>query len=364
MAQLRPTVQKLFRAVPNLALRNVANEDVQAFLEATTRTSMERALTEFAARICYNSVRKMGSSPNFVEKILQSGHLSTAEHASFMFPVGAVSNKKSSANTQLELFRANRFFDFPKGFIAGNLRSWLEYMAVSEYTPAYEFIVAAFPDVFPGVSYLDPKEMYEFADEAPVSVPAYEHGLDGKFNLYLLAVNMGELGVSRRINTVLHNPWVRYTWLIEGVSRSLTHQLVRHRGASFSQESQRYVDFEKGQFSKKYLPFVYPEAFDADQKDALYWMYNDIEGMYEKLRDKGERKEDARFVLPNGASTRLVCSFNTKELLHFLNIRCAKDAQWEIRRLAMQMLNQAYLATPIKELKELITKYDGQDAKN
>lgn len=359
MAQLRPTVQKLFRAVPNLALRNVANEDVQAFLEATTRTSMERALTEFAARICYNSVRKMGSSPNFVEKILQSGHLSTAEHASLMFANASVLGGK----TKESLFRQNRFFDFPKGFVAGNLRSWLEYMAVSEYTPAYEFIVAAFPDVFPGVSYLDPKEMYEFADEAPVSVPAYEHGLDGKFNLYLLAVNMGELGVSRRTNTVLHNPWVRYTWLIEGVSRSLTHQLVRHRGASFSQESQRYVDFEKGQLSKKYLPFVYPESFSAEQRDKIYWMYNQIEGMYEDLR-KDERKEDARFILPNGASTRLVCSFNTKELLHFLNIRCAKDAQWEIRRLAMQMLNQAYLATPIKELKELITKYDGQDAKN
>lgn len=363
MAQLRPTVQKIFRAVPNMALRNAENEDVQAFLEATTRTTIERALTEFSARICYNSVRKMGSSPNFVEKILQSGHLSTAEHASLMFPTAFVVRPGNRSDRHNEIFRANRFFDLPKGFVAGNLRSWFEYMAVGQYSVAYEFIVSTFPDVFPGTTFLDPKELYEFSEQTPISVPAYEHGLDGKFNLYLLAVNYGELAVSHRPNTVLHSPWVRYTWLIEGVSRSLTHQLVRHRGASFSQESQRYVDFEKGQLSKKYLPFVYPESFSAEQRDKLYWMYNQIEGMYEDLRED-ERKEDARFILPNGASTRLVCSFNTKELLHFLNIRCAKDAQWEIRRLAMQMLNQAYLATPIKEFKELITKYDGQDAKD
>lgn len=352
MAQLRPTVQKLFRAVPNMALRSAANQDVHTFLEATTSTSIERALTEFSARLCYNSVRKMGSSTNFVEKILQSGHLSTAEHASLMVPAGAV------GKARLEMTSHNRFFDFPKGFVAGNMRSWLEYMAVSGYMPVYEYIVAIFPDVFPGTSYLDPKELYEFSEEAPVSVPVFEKGLDGQFNLYLLAVNMGELGVSRRTDTKLDAPWVRYTWLIEGVSRSLTHQLVRHRGASFSQESQRYVDFEKGQLSKKYLPFVYPEGIGADLNDKMFWMYDKIESMYEELREAGLRKEDARFVLPNGASTRLVCSFSTRELLHFLSIRCAKDAQWEIRRLAVQMLRQAYMATPIKEYQELLDKFD------
>jgi len=299
----------------------------------------------------------MLSGPNFVEKVLQSGHFSTAEHASLMLPAGVFHTERGQF-FEKGMRDANRFFDFPPRYVAGNMRSWLEYMAVSKYNPLYEYIVAVFPDVFPSGAYVNANEMYEFSEQAPVNVPFYEEGLNEKFNLYLLAVNPGEMNVSRRPTTILKKPWMRFTWLIEGVSRSLTHQLVRHRGASFSQESQRYVEFKGADDGKLYLPFVYPESWTLEQKESLYWANNAALTQYEAFRKDGGRREDARFILPNGAATRLVTSFNTKELLHFLDIRCAKDAQWEIRRLAIEMLKQAYLAFSIPEFSDLMVKHD------
>lgn len=301
----------------------------------------------------------MGTAPNFVEKVLHSGHLSTAEHASMVLPNGVWNGDNVEKFSALKLLRENRYFDFPWKHIAGNMRSWLEYMAISEYNPLYEYIVAVFPDVFPSSSYVSVNELYEFADQSPINVPPFEEGMNDKFNLYLLSVNFGELAFSHRAETILVNPWQRFTWLIEGVSRSLTHQLVRHRGASFSQESQRYVEFPTtGTGGKHYLPFVYPENWTLEQRDKLFWAYDAALNAYEEFRKDGGRKEDARFILPNGAATRLVVSFNTRELVHFLNIRCAKDAQWEIRRLAVQMAKQAYLASPISEFKGILEKYD------
>ena len=271
-----------------------------------------------------------------------------------MLPVSVWNGPDVQRFSKLDMFKVNRFFDFPNGFVAGNMRSWLEYMAGGRYSPLYEYIVAVFPDVFPSGAYVNVAEMYEFAEQAPVNVPFHED----IFNVYMLAVNFGELAVSRRPDTKLVKPWVRYTWLVEGVSRSLTHQLVRHRGASFSQESQRYVDFGKSSVGKSYRNFVSPEGWTPEQADKLYWMYDEIEKMYAELRTDGAKKEDARFILPNGAATRLVVSFNLPELLHFLEVRCAKDAQWEIRRLAVEMLKQAYLTTPVEELREILAKYD------
>lgn len=356
MAQLRPTVQKLFRPVVNSALANVANRDVVLFYEACNRMTIEQALTEFSARVCYNSVKKIGTAPSFVSNVLKSGHLSTAEHASIMLPVsifdGSGERKKVSAKT---LYQTNRFFDFPARFVAGNMRSWIEAMAVHDYNPIFEFVMAAFPDAFANAPLISLNEAYEFADEAGFTVPCFESGAP---NVYLLTVNRGDLGVSRRATTVLEMPWARFTWLVEGVSRSLTHQLVRHRGASFSQESQRYVDFEKGSDGKSYGPFIYPEGINLEQENKLFEAYKNSVISYNELRKAGLKKEDARFVLPNAASTRLVVSFNTRELVHFLDIRCAKDAQWEIRRLARTMALQAFLATGIKELEDVLYKHD------
>lgn len=125
-----------------------------------------------------------------------------------------------------------------------------------------------------------------------------------------------------------------YTFAVDGVSRALTHQLVRHRLASFNQQSQRYVKFDGG------FPYVKPPSIagNAEADKAFENAMAVASDAYQKLVDLGIPKEDARFVLPNAAETKIVITMNVRELLHFFNVRCCKRAQWEIRELALSML--------------------------
>lgn len=125
-----------------------------------------------------------------------------------------------------------------------------------------------------------------------------------------------------------------YTFAIDGVSRVLTHQLVRHRLASFNQQSQRYVKFKDG------FPFVTPPTIAANEEaDAAFRALMDAAAdAYQQLLDAGIPAEDARFVLPNAAETKIVTTMNVRELLHFFELRCCHRAQWEIQELAHRML--------------------------
>lgn len=123
------------------------------------------------------------------------------------------------------------------------------------------------------------------------------------------------------------------TFLIEGVSRSLTHQLVRHRLASYSQQSQRYVN-------EKAFEYITPPTMEGDSnaKHIFDEAMDMSRKSYAKLIDAGIPKEDARFVLPNACSTRIVVSMNFRELRHFIKLRADAKSQWEIRELAKRML--------------------------
>lgn len=135
---------------------------------------------------------------------------------------------------------------------------------------------------------------------------------------------------------------VNFTFGIEGVSRVLTHQLVRHRLASYSQQSQRYVaehDFE----------YVMPPSIAArpEARERFEALMEDIRGAYDELTAMGVPKEDARYVLANAAETKIVATMNARSLMHFFNLRCCNRAQWEIRELAYKMLEQAKAAAPL-----------------
>jgi thymidylate synthase (FAD) len=123
---------------------------------------------------------------------------------------------------------------------------------------------------------------------------------------------------------------------IEGVSRVLSHQLVRHRLASFSQQSQRYVSFDKG-FSYQVPPSILKDESLRQEYDG---MMEQSAKFYRHLRERKIPVEDARFVLPNAADTRLVMTMNARELRHFFRLRCCRRAQWEIRALATEILRQ------------------------
>lgn len=140
-----------------------------------------------------------------------------------------------------------------------------------------------------------------------------------------------------------------FTFGIEGVSRSFLAQITRHRIASFSVQSQRYV----AQGGEQGFDYVIPPAIEALGEEAVREFESQMQAMsgwYEAWRarlGKGEKSnEDARFVLPNACATRMMVTMNARELLHFLNLRCCGRAQWEIREAAWQMLDLAYKAAP------------------
>ena len=135
---------------------------------------------------------------------------------------------------------------------------------------------------------------------------------------------------------------VSFTFGIEGVSRVLTHQLVRHRLASYSQQSQRYVaehDFEY------ILPPSIAERPEASE--CFKALMENIQQAYNDLVEAGVPKEDARYVLANATETKIVVTMNARSLMHFFNLRCCNRAQWEIRELAYKMLAEAKAVAPL-----------------
>ncbi|MGL4369517.1 MAG: FAD-dependent thymidylate synthase [Spirochaetota bacterium] len=123
------------------------------------------------------------------------------------------------------------------------------------------------------------------------------------------------------------------TFRIKGASRAFTHQLVRHRLASFSQQSQRYV--KEDEFDYIMPPSI---AADASACEEFRSCMEQCRQSYLRLRQMSVLKEDARFVLPNALESEIVFTANFRELRHLLEIRLEPHAQWEIRRVCMAML--------------------------
>ena len=130
-----------------------------------------------------------------------------------------------------------------------------------------------------------------------------------------------------------------FTFAVSGVSRALTHQLVRHRVASYSQQSQRYVRMAYS--SRDCFDYVIPKSiWDNSEARALYENHMKATAeIYGRLVDCYKLPmEDARYILPNATCTNVIVTMNARELLHFFSLRCCERAQWEIRELADKML--------------------------
>lgn len=159
---------------------------------------------------------------------------------------------------------------------------------------------------------------------------------------------------------------VTFTFGIEGISRSCSHQIVRHRIASFSQQSQRYVkldqfeyiippEIERNEEAKK----IFIESMNKCQEDYDKLVEILFAKHYQELLDKGvsEKKaksqaekmsiEDARYVFPNACETKMVFTINARSLYNFFHHRCCERAQWEIRELATEMLRLVREVAPI-----------------
>lgn len=134
---------------------------------------------------------------------------------------------------------------------------------------------------------------------------------------------------------------VNFTFAIEGISRVLSHQLVRHRIASYSQQSQRYV--KEHDFAYIVPPSI---AENPGAKLKFEQLMNEVRRVYDELVTLGVHQEDARYVLANATETKIVLTMNARSLLHFFVLRCCNRAQWEIRDLAWEMLRQVKEVAP------------------
>ena len=141
-----------------------------------------------------------------------------------------------------------------------------------------------------------------------------------------------------------------FTFAVEGISRACSHQLVRHRLASYSQQSQRYVSEESG------FDYIIPPSVKEDKElknifisfmEQAQETYNSMVRKLNEKRIRGESaNQDARFILPNAAETKIMVTMNARELLHFFRQRCCNRAQWEIRQMAEEMLKLVKKAAP------------------
>ncbi len=145
---------------------------------------------------------------------------------------------------------------------------------------------------------------------------------------------IAELFTSGHLSTFEH---VNFTFGIDGLSRVASHQLVRHRLASFSQQSQRYV---KMNYDENDSSVIIPPSIEnnSEAQKIFIQQARASHEAYKKLLELGIKKEDARFILPHGFSTRLILTMNARELHHFFNLRLCRRAQWEIHELARRML--------------------------
>jgi thymidylate synthase (FAD) len=204
-------------------------------------------------------------------------------------------------------------------YVSANMRVWLE--LARTILVARSVVARYLPGMFVGHQSELP------SPSARVEMP--ERIVAGRATVNLIGIHHPQIQVGADVE--LH--WAA-TFLLDGVSRALTHQLVRHRLLSFSQESQRYVSLDKG----GWYPIV-PSAIASktQARQIVDETWRAIERGYEQLRELGIRKEDARYLLPNATSTTIMVSGSIAAWRDVFGQRCAPDAQWEIRDVANAM---------------------------
>jgi thymidylate synthase (FAD) len=315
------------------------------------KSTYAEAIMEFAGRVCYRSTQRMGAAPDFIAARVREGHEDIIEHV-------VVTVRVRGSDEPLTWRLLNRHCEVSQvtpgeWIVSGNTRVWLDFFRRGAALDALPILKAVSPAVF---------SEFEDVETGDWRVGEWERaGLDDPIsNLQspippssslLLPAQLGPLRVTLLGYTqpVLDEPALRLdhgsaTFFFEGISRACTHQLVRHRLASFSQESQRYVELSKGGWQAIVPPAVAENA-EAMSELAEFWRI--AEEKYARLRELGIRKEDARFLLPNAAETRIVATMNFAAWSHFLWLRAVdKAAQWEIRALGQEVLKMLYTIAP------------------
>ena len=177
-----------------------------------------------------------------------------------------------------------------------------------------------------------------YSEQDPQTI--FERSVAGDFDAQKMQKLISSVIESGHGSTIEH---VVFTFAISGVSRTLSHQLVRHRaGVAFDQQSQRYVTY-KG--AATMLPHSIAEG-DPDLRERYETQVDGALGLYEDLLGAGVPGEDARFVFPNATRTNLVMTTNLRALIHMSGLRLCTMAQWEIRRLFQLIRHEIFTVSP------------------
>ena len=300
---------------------------------------------EWGGRICYRSTPKFRTSPDFIQKIISVEHLDVLEHgyAGFLMNVEEEYGVDSyyyfyhQMNQKYPYLRVDLHPAAKKIGIYGNFRAWHQ-LYENDFTQIWgmfgrkdmqELILTLSnlaPNVFPVPSWLVSQNENNSIGGEIRREHAMQMANQKGFNCRVTSsgANVMLLGKTNSINGT-----DRYhaTFQFNGISRALSHQLVRHRVLSFSQESQRYVDGTNFQYV---LPNV-----DNESKEDIKETINFINEKYRNMRNRKVKKEDARCILPNAAVTQIVVSGEEFGWRHFIEQRTASDAQPEIREVAL-----------------------------
>lgn len=272
---------------------------------------------EKCGRVCYKSEDKIteDSAEKFVANIIKRGHEAVLEHASFIFQVSYnvyedIRDKVIFVENRYPVKMYLRFTDSDGYIVSGNVRAWRDFFCFAGVPPYMNDFVEANPILFS-----------EFKSDFPFNLRG------GKWNIRQISTN--EL-VSTYQRLVHEDISVKFI-----CDRGVTHEIVRHRPASFCQESTRYCNYRNEKFGGE-ITVIKPCFFKENSTRYLNWFVacKSSETAYNAILEDGGTTQEARDVLPNSLKTELIMTAPLMEWCHFFNLRMSPAAHPQMREVA------------------------------
>ena len=272
---------------------------------------------EKCGRVCYKSEDKIteNSAEKFVANIIKRGHEAVLEHASFIFQVSYnvyedIIDRVIFVENHYPVKMYLRFTDSDGYIVSGNVRAWRDFF------------------YFAGV----PPYMNDFVEDNPILFPEFKG--DFPFNRKgrkwsIIQISANEL-VSTYQRLVHEDVSVKFI-----CDRGVTHEIVRHRPASFCQESTRYCNYSNGKFGGE-ITVIKPCFFKENSTRYLNWFVacESAETAYNAILENGGTPQEARDVLPNSLKTELIMTAPLMEWCHFFNLRMSSAAHPQMQEVA------------------------------
>lgn len=289
---------------------------------------------ERCGRVCYKSEGKIteGSDEKFVANIIKRGHEAVLEHGSFIFEVPDdfysemiyVINKLEEKDDFVSFLR---FTNDTRPIISGNVRAWRDF---------FKSVLKTYDKI--------PSGMFNFVKNNPVLFPELQDvDFVGMYNVNAMeSLNVSDLTT---FNEILTHQDVTVKFVVD---RGVSHELVRHRCASFCQESTRYCNYSKDDFGRE-ITFIIPHYLTYKSEAWNTWKdtMKTCEDAYFKLLDIGLLPQEARAVLPNSLKTEVVMTANLREWRLFFKLRTADAAHPQMREVARPLLDEFKELFPI-----------------